>query len=445
MTKLDDSPRPSVAGHLAIDSRYLSRYRSDDYPRSRSAYIGGGSDTAPLPYTRANGVAVIEIDGFLVQRNGGYWYDSHEAIACRSLAAAADPAVRVGAFRIDSPGGEVAGGFDAVRLVRAAFAAAGKPLLVWAGGYGAYSAGYAWACAGSRLYLPDTGGVGSIGVLSTMYDRTEANAQAGERVVVVRSGERKAEGHPDVALTDGALAREQAVVDGMAAIFAADICAPARGMSAEALLAFQGEVFYGETAVAKGLADGVMPWEEFLALCETEAKGIMSKSIAVRLGIAESATEGDIITAIGALESKLAAVTGQTTAAQARAEALAVELVDVQLEAAHREGRIVASEKEAGSPGGLREMGVRDPAWLRAHLGARKPMSALPVESKESGAPPDSKGGTTAGKSGSELAAKYEALSNADRAALSQSHPADFAAMRAAWRAAKNLGAQAQN
>jgi ClpP class serine protease len=379
-----------------------------------------------------------------VQRGDYYWYDSHESIAARCLAAAADSSVRVGAMRIDSPGGVVAGCFDNVRLVRAAFAAAGKPLLVWAGGDGAYSAGFAWACAGSKIYLPDTAGVGSIGVLSTMWDRTAANEMNGERVVVVRSGERKAEGHPDVALTDGAIGREQAVIDGMAAIFAGDICGPARGMTGEALLAYQGECFYGATAVSKGLADGVMPWEEFLAMCEAEAKGIMSKAIAARLGIAETATEAQIITAIDDIEAVAAKAKEKAATEAARADKLSADFVDLALDTAHKEGRINASEKEAGAPGGLREMGAKDTGWLRAHLSARTPLSALPKESKESNDAPAAKGGSIAAAGEVELAAKYEALSNPARAALARSHPTDFAAMRAAWRSTKGAGAPAQ-
>jgi ClpP class serine protease len=444
-TEAQTPKRPTFAGQLAIDPRFLDRFTASDFPRSRSAGYDTGSGSTPLPYARANGVAVVEIDGPLCQRGDYYWYDSHESITARCLAAAADPAVRLGALRIDSPGGVVAGCFDGVRAVRAAFAAAGKPLLVWAGGDGAYSAGYAWACAGSKIFIPDTAGVGSIGVLSTMYDRVAANELEGYRVVVIRSGERKAEGHPDVALTDGALGREQVIIDAMAEIFAGDICAPARDTTGAALLAYQGECFYGATAVQKGLADGVMPWEDFLALCETEAKGIMSKAIAARLGIAESATEQQIINAIGELEAKLSVEVGKVSAANERADKLAADYVDAQLETAHREGRIVASEKEAGAAGGLREMGAKDPAWLRAHLSTRKPLSALPVESRESKEAPENKGASTAGKTDKELAEKYEALSNIEREALAKDKPADFTAMRSAWRNTKGPRASAHN
>lgn len=437
--------RPTFAGQLAIDPRFLDRFTASDFPRSRSAGYDGGSGATPLPYSRANGVAVVEIDGPLCQRGDYYWYDSHESIVSRCLAAAADPSVRVGALRIDSPGGVVAGCFDGVRAVRAAFAAAGKPLLVWAGGDGAYSAGYAWACAGSQIFIPDTAGVGSIGVLSTMYDRTAANDLEGYRVVVIRSGERKAEGHPDVALTDGALGREQSIIDAMAEIFAGGICAPARGTTGAALLAYQGECFYGATAVSKGLADGVMPWEDFLALCEAEAKTIMTKGIIARLGLADGATEADIITAIGGIEAKISTAHALVATETARADKLAADYVDAQLETAHREGRIVASEKEAGAAGGLREMGAKDPAWLRAHLSTRKPLSALPVESRESKDAPENKGASTAGKTDKELAEKYEALSNIEREALAKDKPADFTAMRAAWRNTKGPRASAQN
>lgn len=387
-------PRPAFSGLLALDPRYFDRLDASSWEPSRAslvAYESGRDGSAPLPYARANGVAVVDIDGPLMQSGSSYWCDGHTDIAQRCLAAAMDPAVRVGALRIDSPGGVVAGCFDSVRLVRAAFAAAGKPLLVWAGYDGAYSAGYAWACAGQRIYVSDTSGVGSIGVLSTMGDRVGANALAGIRRVVIRSGERKCEGHPDIPLTDGAIGREQVVVDGMAAIFAA-LCSTARTTAPDILLALQGECFYGANAVQKGLADGVLSWEEFLSLCETEATTIMNKAITGRLGLAENATEDQIITAFEGFEAKRAASDSARFVAEAERDKLANAFADSVVEEAKVAGKVTVEQATADRKAFVTDAGIGKPLALVARYELLPRGAALPREVKAPVDGPNPKG-----------------------------------------------------
>ncbi len=385
---------PIFDGLLALDPRYLSTLDASGFRSSRSAWESGREGSAALPYARANGVGLIDIDGPLLERGVSDWWgccDGHEDIAARCLAAAADPAVKVGALRINSPGGVVAGCFDNVRLARDAFAAAGKQLLVWAGGDGAYSAGYAWACAGSKIFVPETGGIGSIGVLSTMGDRVGANALAGIKRVVIRSGDRKCEGHPDIPLTDGAIGREQVVVDGMAAIFAA-LCASARAAAPDALLALQGECFYGDTAVSKGLADGVMPFQDFLAMCEAEATNIMTKGITGRLGLAESASEGQIITAIDGLEAKRAAADTARLTAEADRDKLANAFADQVVEEAKIAGKVTAEQALADRAAFVTDKGVGKPIALVARYELLPRGAALPREVKAPVDGPNAKG-----------------------------------------------------
>lgn len=207
-----------------------------------------------------NGVAIVEICGPLEQYAGFLW-DGYDAIQERFKAALASEAGTV-LLVIDSPGGDVAGLFDAVHAMRLAAREAGKKVVAFAG-EAAYSAAYAIATVASEIYLPAAGGVGSVGVIATVYDRTAMTAKEGLNVVVLTSGDEKADGHPDIPLEDPALDRMQARVDGLALQFA-ELVAESRGDSAEKWLKLQAGVRFGQEAVDAGLADAVIPCYQLL-------------------------------------------------------------------------------------------------------------------------------------------------------------------------------------
>jgi ClpP class serine protease len=231
----------------------------------RMAANGAGGATADKPYQMTGGRAVIGISGPLLQ-HGGWYLDGHSAINARIQAAVRDPAVREIGLDIDSTGGIFAGNLDAVRSARAAITASGKPVTVWAGGDGAHSAAYAWATLADPggISVSDTSGVGSIGVMRELHDYTEAAKKEGIKREVIRSGKRKAEGHPFVPNTDASRGRLQAHIDDMGEKFAS-LVALSRGISVDKVLDLEGESFYGQHAVDKGLADRVETRDEWLS------------------------------------------------------------------------------------------------------------------------------------------------------------------------------------
>ena len=90
----------------------------------------------------------------------------------------ANPSVRGVIMDVDSSGGEVGGLFDLVEQIGAIKAASRKPL--WAvANEGALSAAYAIASTADRLYVTQTGEVGSIGVVAVHVDESGADAKAG--------------------------------------------------------------------------------------------------------------------------------------------------------------------------------------------------------------------------------------------------------------------------
>ncbi|MCX7247108.1 MAG: S49 family peptidase, partial [Burkholderiales bacterium] len=129
------------------------------------------------PPTAATGIAVIPVHGSLVRRalavDAASGLTSYGEIAAMLDAAVADPAVSGILLDIDSPGGEAGGVFELAQHIRAIDAI--KP--VWALACdSAYSAAYAIACAASRVFVTQTGGVGSIGVIAMHVDQSVRDA-----------------------------------------------------------------------------------------------------------------------------------------------------------------------------------------------------------------------------------------------------------------------------
>lgn len=249
----------------AIDPRALGRRWASwrEAARVRNAV---GSDGWPLPYAMVDGVAVVSVDGPLMQRGGWFW-DGHDSVAERAKAAVADPKARAVVLKLNSPGGIAAGCFEAARTIRAAAQRAGKPLVAYADEM-ACSAAYALACVCDRVFLPPSGEVGSVGVLSAVVSMKRGLEADGVDAVVIRSGPRKALGHPLDPMSDAAVAAEQATVDALAAQFYA-LVAESRRMTADAVAALEGDTRMGAAAVAAGLADAVMTFDEAIRAAST--------------------------------------------------------------------------------------------------------------------------------------------------------------------------------
>jgi capsid assembly protease len=163
------------------------------------------------PYGLVNGVAIIEIRGILVHGCGWGWGEVDYAWIAQCVdAAAADGEARGIALHIDSPGGEVAGCFDLADKIYALREI--KP--VWAIlDECAYSAAYALASAASKVYVPRTGGVGSVGVIALRVDITRALEMAGITLTTLSHGERKTDTYPTTELSEEARDRLQADID----------------------------------------------------------------------------------------------------------------------------------------------------------------------------------------------------------------------------------------
>ena len=286
-------------------------------------------------------LAIVEINGPLDQRcEAWWWWDGYDAVAKRTCAALRDPSVGAVALRFDSPGGVVAGCFEACDQILAAKAAAGKKIIAVVDECAA-SAAYALACVADEILLPPTGVVGSVGVIATYTNVSAALKDAGVRVAVMASGKQKADGSPCRPWSDEAVARMQADIDYTAGLFFARVAA-ARRMTADAVKALEAGVFRGQAGVAAGLADRVLPTAEAYAyahgvaekaaaappvttpvrsfFARASTKETYMKSIALTLGMPEEASEAEILAAVVKIKGtsdELVALTGKATVAEA--------------------------------------------------------------------------------------------------------------------------------
>ncbi len=253
---------------LAIDRPKLDVILSVLGPRVGLADLAPPGDYTPPPRGPAHShgqIAVIPIHGTLVRRTVGLEAESglasYTAIGDQLDAALADPGVAAILLDVDSPGGESGGVFDLADRIRAA--AAVKP--VWAVANDmAFSAAYALASAASRVFVSRTGGVGSIGVIAMHVDQSVKDARDGIRYTAVFAGARKNDLNPHEPISDAAQAQLQAEVDRLYGLFVATV-ANNRGIAAEAVTATEAGLFFGQDAVAAGLADDVGTFEDALA------------------------------------------------------------------------------------------------------------------------------------------------------------------------------------
>lgn len=211
-------------------------------------------------YQLVDGVAIIPVEGSLVQKQAGLdpWsgMTGYNQIARKLKEARSDSSVRAIMFSIDSPGGEVAGCFYLARQISEGSARnGGKPIWAFANEM-ACSAAYAIACSCDRVFMPETGIIGSVGVWTMLADMTGGLEKNGIEVTLRRAGERKARGGPYEKWDEQTLAKIDAWINQTWTIFA-NLVAQNRPMSIKEVFDLEGDWFAGDDAMDTGLMDGI--------------------------------------------------------------------------------------------------------------------------------------------------------------------------------------------
>jgi signal peptide peptidase SppA len=220
------------------------------------------------PYDMVGSVAILPIEGTLVPKGSfvesSSGETSYEGIQTQVQRVRRDPAVRGVVFEVDSFGGSSSLAFETSDMIHQL--SQEKPTIAILSEH-AYSGGYLLAAACRSVIVPESGGVGSIGVITMHTDWSAAIERAGAKVTILKAGAHKADANPYEALGPDVAARIQDQLESLRQIFAGRV-AKYRGqrLSFERAMATEALDYMGEAGVAAGLADAVgNPQETFQA------------------------------------------------------------------------------------------------------------------------------------------------------------------------------------
>lgn len=212
------------------------------------------------PYHVEAGVLQIPVRGVLLANFGfqmGSYATGYHYIWKAFERGLADESVERIAFMMHCPGGEARECFDTVDRMVAAREGNSKP--VWAFAYDQCTSGaYALASVADEIAMSRTGGVGSVGVVTSHIDLSEAMEKSGVKVTFISApeGGHKTEGGPYEKLSKTARDRIQARIDETYELFVSTITVN-RGMSEEDVRGSKAAVFTPNQAVENGFADRV--------------------------------------------------------------------------------------------------------------------------------------------------------------------------------------------
>lgn len=277
------------------------------------------------PYVVRDGLLLVPVKGVLLNSfpyQFGNWATGYEYIWKCVERGLADQNVRGIAFVIDSPGGMVAGNFDLVDRIYAGRAV--KQMRAFAS-ESAYSAAYSIASAAHKVIVSRTGGVGSIGVVTSHIDASKMMDEIGWKITFIYAGKHKVDGNPYEALPDDVKARIQARVDELYGVFV-DTVARNRNLDAAAVRATEALTYTATEAIEIKLADAVGSLDaalaEFAAEIDNPDEGDETMTTLTVASVkADHAAIAAALIAEGKEAGKAEAKTGEQTAIDAAVKA----------------------------------------------------------------------------------------------------------------------------
>lgn len=230
----------------------------DDYwPKEDSWYA------QVKPYKVDNGTLTIPIKGVLLHDfdyQAWDWATGYTYVWKAWERGMADPAVQRIALVVNSGGGEVAGNFD---LVDKMFASKEKPVQAFINEH-SYSAAFSISTVADRIIVPRTGGVGSVGVVTSHVDYSKAMDEYGVKITFIHAGSHKVDGNPYEPLPEDVKNRMQARIDGLYDIFVSTV-ARNLGIGEDAVRATEALTYSAEEAVSIGFAHEIRAFDDAMA------------------------------------------------------------------------------------------------------------------------------------------------------------------------------------
>jgi signal peptide peptidase SppA len=225
-------------------------------------------------YVTGDGIAVLTIEGPLLTKGAFISADcshmtGYDDIRSDFRDAVDDSAIKGILLEMDSPGGQVGGLFDlceeivAARKVKPIYAISSED---------AFSAAYAIASCAEKVYVTQTAGVGSIGVIAMHLDQSGFDAKLGLKYTAIHAGAKKNWLSAHEPLAKDAKDEVQDEIDRIYGMFC-KLVSTNRGIAMKAVVATEAGVFYGENGVTAGLADEIGTIEDALGALAQEIAG----------------------------------------------------------------------------------------------------------------------------------------------------------------------------
>lgn len=256
--------------------------------------------------------AIIPVHGALVNRRFGLDAESggpttYAEIREAHRAAMEDQRVERLLYHFDTGGGEVAGAFDTAQMI---YQSRGrKPIDAFLDEV-AFSAGYLLASAADRIYMPKTGGAGSIGVRVVFRNQKMRDQLEGYEYEVMTFGEAKDDFNPHKPLGDRARESLRAQLNEIGNMFV-DVSARNRRLDRDRVLGMEARTFHGQGAIDMGLVDDFMSFDEAITLDSQQREDFSMADESKILQMLEQM--GGQMTALG---ERLAALEAGPTATQ---------------------------------------------------------------------------------------------------------------------------------
>ena len=192
--------------------------------------------------------AVIKVFDSLVSKNGG---GDSGSTSYEDVTSQVNRAISAGntklTFYIDSPGGEVSGLFGVAAFIASLPTKYGIETVAVTDGM-ATSAAYVIAAACQTIYATSSAIIGSVGVIMTLINVTEADKKAGVEYTILRSKEDKALINPHEPFASRAI--EDAVNNAVTSY--------RPKLSLETIMKLSGNTVLAEEALSLGLIDGIV-------------------------------------------------------------------------------------------------------------------------------------------------------------------------------------------
>ena len=276
-----------VAGPMLVDperinelegniQQFVSHERFEDFAAraehiSDDEYWPGPDDWEARykPYNVVNGILQVPVFGTLMNRLDyqiGRYATGYGYIERAVRRGGEDGNVKGIAYIVDTGGGEAAGNFQLCGKLKGL--AQGKPTKAFVAD-AAYSGGYSIATVADEIVVTQSGGTGSVGVVTMHVDMSGALSQMGIKVTFIKAGKYKVDGNRFEPLTESAESRIQGRIDKIYGVFTSTV-AENRGMSDDAVRKTEALTYDADESVEVGFADRIGEYEEEMAEFEDE-------------------------------------------------------------------------------------------------------------------------------------------------------------------------------